>query len=647
MKIHPTLLLLLSLAACSDWNDSGTETVPYGSRQQGAAISFAGSVAASETAGTRADGSLVNRLETSLFETKDRTYWGFDGQNRLVEKTEKYMVGVFGAYTGNQTYHEATQGNTATANFMYNQPLTIGPAGNNGVNPLDYYSFKTIKDSEGTAYTPTDSLIRFWPNTQDGSGHYEKVSFWAYYPYNPTVTSGGPGEFGIHINTGATGVGKGAGMGKVLFTMNPDASEQSDFMISELVADCSKDTYPLVSDNEGGYAPRPVQFKFHHMLAQVRIYGYVRGKDRMSYYGYADGDNTFAWRVKSIDTGAGTVTLRNRAGTVDNVVSSIPASYLKDGNYWYVDAYGMTRALAVGDSIPDDTPWLGSLVSEIKTERWERGTTLDVTNTRYRSTATYSLAFNNTYTSCTFTPEIIYNETTHTYTTRATYSDQGALGSATVNHYIMNPYWFRFLNGEREMVNETYMYNYFEGTPAAKGQKNTLNPDGTTNNDLKGYDGWDWSNYSGSTNILNYTLDEENEDFDYAAMSEEEIQRFQRYDGYSKSVNTKLHYNYPTGNIILAVPQVLDDDNVPNITVDATGKKVKYVWEDGAYVQAEPAEATARLTINLLQMNIKWESGFIYCYAFTENDLQPGDDKVRGPETVTVVFDPQRHTDQW
>ena len=48
----------------------------------------------------------------------------------------------------------------------------------------------------------------------------------------------------------------------------------------------------------------------------------------------------------------------------------------------------------------------------------------------------------------------------------------------------------------------------------------------------------------------------------------------------------------------------------------------------------------------MLQMGIKWESGFIYCYAFVD-DLRPGDDKVRGPETITVVFDPSRHTDQW
>lgn len=653
MKIYPTILLLLSLTACSDWNDDGTETIPTLPQQSAPAISFAGSVVASEEAGTRADGSLINRLETSLFQTKDRPYWGFNDSGQLVKKTEKYMVGVFGVYTGNQTYNAAIAAGTATANFMYNQPLTIGPAKGNGANPLNYYSFNTLQESQAT-YTPTDSLLRFWPNTQDGSGHYEKVSFWAYYPYNPTVLSGGPGEFGIHINTSATGIGEGVGMGQARFTMNPDASEQSDFLISELVADCSKDTYPLVSDNEGGYTPRPVQFKFHHMLAQVRIYGYVRGKDRMSYYSYADGENLFAWRVKEggINTATGTITLCKRDGTSAKDLS-VASTYLKDGKYWYVDAFGMTRELQAGDSIPDDTPWLVDNMTsteqdDIKTERWERTTTMDVTGTRYRTTATHSLAFNNIYTSCTFTPVITYNPVTGTYTTRATYSDQGALGSATVNHYIMNPYWFRFLNGERVMVNETYMYDYFEGTPAAKGEKNTLNPDGTPNTDPNGYDGWDWT---AGADLLKYTLNEENEDFDYAAMTNEEIRKYQRYDGYDKNTTAKLHYNYPTGNIILAVPQVLDDDNVPNITVDATGKKVKYVWNSTtqAYEQ-DPStltEATARLTINLLQMNIKWESGFIYCYAFIENDLQPGDDKVRGPETMTVVFDPHRHTDQW
>ena len=73
-----------------------------------------------------------------------------------------------------------------------------------------------------------------------------------------------------------------------------------------------------------------------------------------------------------------------------------------------------------------------------------------------------------------------------------------------------------------------------------------------------------------------------------------------------------------------------------------------YMWKDGKYVQGEEiSPCTASVTINLMQMNIKWESGYIYCYAFLEDDLQPFDEKVRGPESITVVFDPTKQTDQW
>jgi hypothetical protein len=45
-------------------------------------------------------------------------------------------------------------------------------------------------------------------------------------------------------------------------------------------------------------------------------------------------------------------------------------------------------------------------------------------------------------------------------------------------------------------------------------------------------------------------------------------------------------------------------------------------------------------------MGISWQSGFIYCYAFLD-DLRPGDDKVRGPESITVLFNSNWYTDQW
>ena len=90
--------------------------------------------------------------------------------------------------------------------------------------------------------------------------------------------------------------------------------------------------------------------------------------------------------------------------------------------------------------------------------------------------------------------------------------------------------------------------------------------------------------------------------------------------------------NYVPGNIILAVPQVMSDVDVPNITITITDKS--------------NTSLTGKVTVNLLGMNIEWRSGFIYCYGYLD-ELSPGDDKVRGPETITVVFDPEKHTDQW
>jgi hypothetical protein len=48
----------------------------------------------------------------------------------------------------------------------------------------------------------------------------------------------------------------------------------------------------------------------------------------------------------------------------------------------------------------------------------------------------------------------------------------------------------------------------------------------------------------------------------------------------------------------------------------------------------------------MLKMGLHWESGYIYCYAFLD-ELRPGDDKVRGPESITTIFDPTKWTDQW
>ena len=264
--------------------------------QTGTGIAFEASVVTSKMA-TRADGSLVNRLEIE-FPGPGTTYYEYAGEGLApTQKTVDYGIGIYGAYTGQYTWHElqdladkvtagtATSEETQavndyyTANFFYNQKAEIGaPVGEKSkvsrTNPL--------------TYTPE----RFWPNNKlDGSSsNYERTTFWAYYPWN---AAGNPGEYGVHIVNSENGITTGTGMGQVQYTMHADAAQQSDFMLSEIVPDCSKDAYPLLvsdAEDDAGFTPKRVPFKFHHMLAQVRLYAFIQGRDRVVYEQVSDGD---------------------------------------------------------------------------------------------------------------------------------------------------------------------------------------------------------------------------------------------------------------------------------------------------------------------------------------------------------------------
>jgi len=580
MKKIYVALLALGLASCADNWDNFTPK-PTADEENSQGITFTASVAASQTA-TRADGSLVNRLETYLYHTN-------------------YHIGVFGAYTDADNWS-----GTETADFMYNQKMDIQPSTNYRTNTLTYAA------AEGSPATQQDSL-RFWPNQKDGSDKYHKVSFWAYYPWtalnnddidiSPTQKTVGGETYGIT---------SGSGMGSIRFQMEPDAEEQSDFMISELVANASRDTHPLNGD-----VSTPVQLRFHHMLAQVRLYAFIRCTDKVVYA--KQNDHTLV--VKEF--GSGSVTLWEKNPATGEGIAGTEVTYTHDRYNMYIDKWGMTHVkddanfnFQVGDSIPDDTEWLGT--AEPKTIRWERHEDIiDVSGKRHRSTVKYSMSFNNIHTQAIFTPS--YD--TATGKTTFGYKDVGTLGSATVNHYIMNPYWFRFKDNEREMLNENYMYGYFEDTPAANGLCSTDN-----------YDGIDWS--TKGANYLNYTLDTNNEEHDDIKIGGESV--------------LGKHYNYDPSNILLVVPQVHNDNDVPHIVLEGKAPQVTYQWNGSKYEKVVSAtELSGKVTINMLNMNLKWESGFIYCYAFLEDDLQPGDDKVKGPESIKTYFDPTKHTDQW
>jgi len=554
--IHYSLffsLALTALSACqSDWRNGITRA------EQSAAIAFTGTVESSLKA-TRADGTLIALNEVTLPETKERTYYRADADGNVPAGGSKeiYYAGLFGCHTGQYTWAELVeayqkafvasgiksstdylkssafktfaatdQGKAYTANLFYNQPMTIN-------------ADKTL------TYDP----IKFWPNSIISSGthagEHDLCTFWAYYPYNET---GSHGSHGIAITQDS--LGPAMGIGRVKFTMNPDAALQNDFLISDPVVDCNRDNFPLkAAATDGQYEPTPVKLRFHHMLAQVRIYAFIIGTDKLVY---------------------------------------------KDGEYYaegdtYTDKWGIEHTVTAEE--------VGKIrkIDESASRRWLRETEIgSLSGNRKRAKCTYKLEFNNLKTACTFYP--VYGAGTATIG----HSEAGSLGSVTVNHYIMNPYWFTFdkTTKERIMVNDHYMYGDFEDTPGYKGENAT-----TT-------DGYDWS--TKGANYLKYVLNEENQHPD----------------------NAEKHYNYAPGNIILAVPQTLNDDDVPNIVITATGKDSK------------GNDVSAKVTINMLKMGLHWESGYIYCYAFLD-ELRPGDDKVRGPESITTIFDPTKWTDQW
>lgn len=605
--------LSLLLAACSDWNDMGTETIPSKSnseQQDAIGIAFTASVNSINLT-SRADKTIVNKDETTLLPTE----------------TSEKKVGLFGCYTGQHTWAELiglsqmtdseidalteeektarteTLNEFYTANQMFNIPATI--------------------EADGSlTYLP----LQFWPNNVLTSGaeagQHEYMTFWAYYPYNSTSSLG---EYGISMTSDEDGTGVGKGMGKVKFTMHADAAQQNDFLISAPVADCNRDKYPLLrTDDTPSYAPKPVQFHLYHMLAQVRFYVFIRGDDKMVYKDdNADGIDDIAdgaWfdaqalNATIIDAYGNVFTKVYKNGTDDTEGYVMEqTSRKKNLTSEEITAYGC------GDLSKEDFVALGLKVpNESQCVRWDRTTheIWDLSHARRRADINYELQINNIHTTATFYPRYSISGASIDYT------DATVLGSATVNNYIMNPYWFTFnAQGQRVRLNDNYMFGFFEDTPAA----NQLDATGS----MPGYDDVDGMDWSGTNDVLSYLrLKTTEEKAEIAGLG----------------TNSDKHYNYPEGNILMVVPQVLYDDDVPHVIITAKGRQVTWDSTNSEWVRG--SEQTAKVTINMLKMGISWESGYIYCYAFLD-DLKPGDDKVRGPESITTIFNKEWNTDQW
>ena len=592
------LIVSVVLAACSsDWREGiAPSTDGEGSND---AVAFSTVVNASRQA-TRASKTIIHKGETTL---------------RPTASNSGLQVGLYGCYTGQYHWEQLQKLADAMSNgelsddeftalhaltdfsgFADKDELTTKASG----LLRDYYSANQMYNVPATVQadgTLTYTPLQFWPNnplTSDATQH-EYMTFWAYYPWNATSTMG---QYGISITDETTGLG--TGMGKVKFTMNPDAAQHNDFLISAPVMDCNRDKYALErTSNAPTYAPKPVQFRLYHLLAQVRMYAYIRGDDKMVYTGDADATWFNSWAVnETIKDAWGNVYTKKGADQVEQTTRKEGLTSEQITAYKCGD---LTKAefLKLGLKVPDET----------KCIRWNRTDVWDLNHARRRADITYSMEFNNIHTTAEFFPQYYGGGVVGINSTPAT-----TLGSTTVNHYIMNPYWFTFKDGKRERLNDNYMFDYFEDTPVAK-QLNAT----TTMTGYDDVDGWNWT---GTEDPLGYL----------EGKSASELSEL------SESPESSKHYNFAPGNIILVVPQTLNDDDVPHVVITAKGNTTTNGADSG--------EQTAKVTINLLKMGISWESGYIYCYAFLD-DLRPGDDKVRGPESITVLFNSEWYTDQW
>lgn len=139
---------------------------------------------------------------------------------------------------------------------------------NNRSNLMLNQWVQRVSPSSGTyAYYYPASDSRYWPkNTTD------RISFFAYYPYaaNAFVVAEGAESDGTGITLQDPEddhygyAHNPVGFPRFKFVVNPDASKQVDFMISDMCLNQSKKAGVLTGDGD-------VRFTFHHMLSQIRI----------------------------------------------------------------------------------------------------------------------------------------------------------------------------------------------------------------------------------------------------------------------------------------------------------------------------------------------------------------------------------------
>ncbi len=638
VSIAAALLLLTGCKNDYDFVGSGTGQT----KETSDAVAFSAYVSSSRQA-SRANATIVNKGETTLLPTA---------------KSDR-RVGIFGCYTGKYTWKDLVKLSgtdfddraTKLAGTGVAELADIADEAKYNEKKTDilnkYYSANLMFNTPATINTDgTLSYLplQFWSNNplpSPATGH-EYMTFWAYYPFNESSTLG---EYGISMTNDDEGTGRGKGMGKVKFTMHADAANHNDFLISAPVTDCNRDKYVLQrTNNMPSYDPKPVQFRLYHMLAQVRFYAYIRGDDKMVYKVDGKGNPIkadAAW-LAGLEDGSTTIIddygdvfeITKSAGSVTSIMNrSLWAVYPSDPKVnLSVDAF-----LALNLKVPD----------EDKCVRWLRTNPAiwDLNHARRRANITYELQLNNIRTTSTFYPHYYYDLGSDAVSIDVT--PPAALGSVTVKHYIMNPYWFTFQDGKRIRLNDNYMFGYFENTPVGKefnaSTAETLKTE-TNAASMSAYDdvdGIDWSALASTYDVTQAPNDVSNPSVvDPLGYLKDHNQHTELHPLATES----QHYNYAPGNILLVVPQELSDEDVPHVIITAKGKRG--VWNPSTKKWDTAEDLTARVTVNLLKMGISWQSGFIYCYAFLD-DLKPGDDKVRGPESITTLFNKEWYTDQW
>lgn len=151
--------------------------------------------------------------------------WGDEEATKAAELKSDFAqddnIGVVGYYLPSSGSSAAEWSDNATPNFMYNQEV--------------------VYDGTDWSYSP----IKYWPNNS-----YDRLQFFAYYPYNNGVT--------LSDNSAE-------GYPSILFKPEVEPYKQVDFMTA---------TSALVGNGADG-----VSFSFEHQLAQVSFQAKHNGSD--------------------------------------------------------------------------------------------------------------------------------------------------------------------------------------------------------------------------------------------------------------------------------------------------------------------------------------------------------------------------------